>query len=76
VEWIGIFVRKYLVHHSCFLGNFYTTLLISSPPKLGTKNKTYNVLTLKCLGRTESNTLVIMAFKPLLKLRFGFGIIP
>jgi len=52
------------------------TLLILGPPRLGTKSETYNFLTLICLDRVEPNTLVIVPLKPLVKLRFGFGIMP
>jgi hypothetical protein len=38
--------------------------------------KPYNVLTLGCLGRVELNIVVIVRFKPLVKLKFGFGIMP
>jgi predicted Rossmann-fold nucleotide-binding protein len=47
-------------------------LFISCPLGLGTKNEIYNVLALGCLGRVEPNILLIMPFKPLVKLRFGF----
>ncbi len=59
-----------------FLGNFCVALLISSPLGLITKNETYNVLALGCLGCVEPNTLMIMSFKLLVKLRFGYGIMP
>ncbi len=52
------------------------TLLISSPIGLGTKSEAYNVLTLQCLGHVESNTIAIVPLKPLVKLRFNFGIMP
>jgi hypothetical protein len=51
-------------------------LLILGLPKLGTKNKAYNVLTLGCLGHVEPNTIMIVPLKPLVKLKFGFGIMP
>jgi hypothetical protein len=51
-------------------------LLISSLLGLGTKNEAYNALTLRCLNHVKPNTLVIVSFKPLMKLRFGFGIVP
>jgi hypothetical protein len=73
---LGFLWRGYLVHHNCLLGNICTTLLISSPLGLGTKNETYNVLALRCLGNVEPNTLVIVQLKPLVKLKFGFGIMP
>ncbi len=59
-----------------FLGNFYAVLLIFGPPKLGTKNETYNVLALRCLSRVEPNTIVIVPLKLLVKLRFGFDLMP
>ncbi len=68
--------KGYLVHHNYLLGNICTTLLTSSPPGLGTNNETYNVLTLRCLGSVEPNTLMIMPLKPLVKLKLGFGIMP
>jgi hypothetical protein len=43
---------------------------------LGTNSEAYNVLTLGCLGHVEPKIIVIMPFKPLMKLRFGFGIMP
>jgi hypothetical protein len=58
------------------LGNFCVPLLISSLPILGTKNEAYNVLALWCLSLVEPNTIMIMPLKPLVKLRFGFGIMP
>jgi hypothetical protein len=67
-------VKKNLVHHNFLLINFCAALLISSPLGLRTKNETYNVLALGCLGCVEPNTLMIMPFKPLVKLRFGCGI--
>ncbi len=51
-------------------------LLISSLLGLGTKNEAYDVLALGCLGHVEPNTIVIVPFKLLVKLRFGFGIMP
>jgi hypothetical protein len=51
-------------------------LLILSLVGLGTKSEAYNVLALGCLGHVEPNTIVIVPFKPLVKLRFGFGIMP
>ncbi len=50
--------------------------LILSLQGLGTNSEAYNVLTLGCLGRVEPNIVVIVPFKPLVKLRFGFGIMP
>jgi hypothetical protein len=52
------------------------TLLILDPPKLGSKNEVYNVLALGCLGYVEPNRVMIVPVKPLVKLRFGFGIMP
>ncbi len=49
-------------------------LLILGLPRLGIKNETYNVLTLRCLGCVEPNIVMIVPFKPLVKLRFGFSI--
>ncbi len=40
------------------------------------KNSSYNVLTLGCLGCVEPNIIMIVPFKPLMQLRFGFGIMP
>jgi hypothetical protein len=51
-------------------------LFISHPLRLGIKIEAYNVLALGCLGCVEPNTIVIMPLKPLMKLRFGFGIMP
>ncbi len=34
-----------------------------------------NILVLKCLGLVESNGLVIVTHRPILKLGFGIGII-
>jgi len=51
-------------------------LLISNPPRLGTKNEAYNFLTLGCLSHVEPNTIVIVPFKLLGKLKFGFSIMP
>ncbi len=52
------------------------TLLMSSPLQLNTKSDVYNVLALGCLGRVEPNIVMIVSFKPLMKLKFGFGIMP
>jgi len=51
-------------------------LLISGPPRLGTNNEAYNVLTLRCLGCLKPYIAVIVPFKLLIKLRFNFGIMP
>ncbi len=51
-------------------------LLISSLLRLGTKNETYNVLAIGCICCVEPNIIVIVPFKPLVKLRFGFGMMP
>ncbi len=59
-----------------FLKNFYVALLISKISGLGTKSEVYNVLALRCLGRAKPNILVIVPLKPLVKLKFGFGIMP
>ncbi len=55
---------------------FQETLLISSPLGLGTKNETSNILALGCLGHVEPNIVMIVPIKPLVKLRFGFDIMP
>jgi hypothetical protein len=59
-----------------FFRNFCATLLILDPPKLGSNNEVYNVFALGCLGYVEPNNVMIVSVKPLMKLRFGFGIIP
>jgi hypothetical protein len=51
-------------------------LLISGPPGLGIESESYNVLALGCLGCVEPNTIMIVSLKLLMKLRFGFGIMP
>ncbi len=51
-------------------------LFISSFLGLGTKSEVYNVFALVCLGCVEPNTVAIVPFKPLIKLRFAFGIVP
>ncbi len=51
-------------------------LFISSFLGLGTRSEVYNVLTLGCLNHVEPNITMIMPFKLLMKLRFGFGIMP
>jgi len=61
---------------NCFLGNFCVASLLLSLQGLGTNSEAYNVLTLGCLGHVEPNIVVIVPFKPLVKLRFGFGIMP
>ncbi len=43
---------------------------------LGTKSEVYNVFSLRCLGHVEPNIVVIVPLMPLMKLRFGFGIMP
>jgi hypothetical protein len=51
-------------------------LFISNPLGLETKSEGYNVLPLGCLSRVEPNTIVIVPLKRLVKLKFGFGIMP
>jgi hypothetical protein len=51
-------------------------LLIYGPLGLGTKSETCNVLALKCLSCVEPNIIMIVPFKPIVKLRFGFDIMP
>ncbi len=51
-------------------------LFVSDLAKLRTRNEACNVLVLKCLGPVESNRVLIMAPKPIVKLGFGFGIMP
>jgi hypothetical protein len=60
----------------CFLRNFCVASLILGLQGLGTNSEAYNVLTLGGLGRVELNIIVIVPFKPLMKLRFGFGVMP
>jgi hypothetical protein len=76
LKWIEIFVKRVFNPPQFFLWNFCAMLLTSSPPRLGTKSETYNVLPLECLSHVEPNTLVIVPFKPFMKLRLGFGIMP
>ncbi len=59
-----------------FLQKLYVVLLISNPPRVGIKSEAYNVLTLRGLSHVKPNSLMIMPLKPLMKLRFGFGIMP
>jgi hypothetical protein len=59
-----------------FLRNFCVALLISDLLGLRTNSEVYNVLTLGCLSYVEPNTIMIVPFKLLVKLRFGFGIMP
>jgi hypothetical protein len=51
-------------------------LFISNPLGLGTKNETYNVLTLRCISCVEPNIVMIVPFKPLVKFRFGCNMVP
>jgi hypothetical protein len=51
-------------------------LLILSPLGLGINSESYNVLALRCLGCVEPDIVMIMPLKLLVKLRFGFGIMP
>ncbi len=43
---------------------------------LKSSNETCSVLVLGCLGCAEPNTIMIVPLKPLVKLIFGFGMIP
>ncbi len=52
------------------------TLLMSHSTRLRAKSEAYNVLTLGCLSLVKPNIVMIMPLKPLMKLRFGFGIMP
>ncbi len=51
-------------------------LLMSHFARLRAKSEAYNVLALGCLSLVKPNIVMIMPFKPLMKLRFGFGIMP
>jgi hypothetical protein len=61
---------------NCFLKNFCVASFILGFRRLGPNSEAYNVLTLGCLGCVEPNIIVIVPFKPLMKLRFGFNIMP
>ncbi len=74
MEWIEIFVKKVSSPPQLFFRKLLYKIIYSGPLGLGIKNEAYNVLTLRCLSCVEPNTLMIMPFKPLVKLRFSFGI--
>ncbi len=49
---------------------------MSSPLGPGTNSETYSILAFRCLGHVEPNIIIIVPLKRLVKLRFGFGIMP
>ncbi len=49
------------------------TLLISGPTRLRTRRETYKLVS---FGRVEPNRVLIMTPKHIMKLGFGFGIMP
>jgi hypothetical protein len=51
-------------------------LLITNFTRLGTRSETCNILVLRCLGHVERNRVVIVTCKPIMKLGFGFSIMP
>jgi hypothetical protein len=51
-------------------------LFVSSLTRLRTRSETCNILVLGCLGCVEPNRIMIMTPKPIVKLGFGFGIMP
>ncbi len=51
-------------------------ILILSFTRLGTRSETCNILVLKCLGHVEPNSVMIVSPKPIMKLGFGFSIMP
>ncbi len=44
--------------------------------KLKTKSETCNILVLECLGLIEFSRIMIVTPMPIMKLRFGLGIMP
>ncbi len=44
--------------------------------KLKTRSETCNILVLLCLGAVEFSRIVIVTPMPIMKLRFGLGIMP
>jgi hypothetical protein len=48
----------------------------SSPIGLGKRGGDCNILVIKCIGGVEFNRIMVMAFKIIVKLRFGVGITP
>jgi len=69
-------VKKVFSPPQLFKKNFCASLFVSNSLGLGTKTQAYNFLALGCLGCVEPNTIMIMPLKLLVKLRFGFGIMP
>jgi hypothetical protein len=43
---------------------------------LGKRGGDCNILVIKCIGGVEFNRIMVMAFKIIVKLRFGVGITP
>jgi hypothetical protein len=56
--------------------NFCVASFILGLQGLGINSEAYSVLALGCVGYVEPNIVVIVPFKPVEKLKFGFGIIP
>jgi hypothetical protein len=44
--------------------------------KLRTRNEYCNIFILECLGFVESNIIMILTPRPIVKLGFGLGIMP
>jgi hypothetical protein len=51
-------------------------LLVSNLTGLGTRSETANILALSCFGHVELSRIMIITFRPIVKLEFGFGILP
>ncbi len=56
-----------------FFRIFCVTLFISGPIKLGTRSETCKLVSFGCV---EPNRILIMTPKHIMKLGFGFGIMP
>jgi len=41
---------------------------------LGKSGENYNILVVKCIGGVEFNTITMMVFNIIMKLKFGIGI--
>ncbi len=58
------------------LRNFCVVFLILDLVLLRTRNEYCNIFVLKCLGFVETNIVMIVTSRPIVKLKFSLGIMP
>jgi len=59
-----------------FFKNFWVVLFVSSPIVQETRSEGYDILVLKSIGCFEPHTIVMLASKTMVQLRFGINISP